>query len=255
MDTGQRQCPHNIITQADRWTSLSKLEALFYSACSYTLIWMLGWRRALSVQIYGMGIFAARHLTEEHPAFSFQVEGGRAASVAEDSRGSEDCKQDTGAADNYEHRAHSPSHQAPGHLLDREAVRGEEQRDAGRWQLQRSCRSYKTILIKSLSISIDIFILGLVIISLFILGICAIIWLDKGALTPKSFTNIELLFQNLPFFKKNSCPKAYRCKWEFYLDSVSVSKRSPSPNSELKSKELRQDPDIQRFNTQLFIQK
>ena len=59
MDTGQRQCPHNIITQADRWTSLSKLEALFYSARSYTLIWMLGWRRALSVQIYGIGISAS----------------------------------------------------------------------------------------------------------------------------------------------------------------------------------------------------
>ena len=72
MDTGQRQCPHNIITQADRWTSLSKLEALFYSARSYTLIWMLGWRRALSVQIYGMGISAAGSAMVSHFKFSIR---------------------------------------------------------------------------------------------------------------------------------------------------------------------------------------
>ena len=45
------------------------------------------------------------------------------------------------------------------------------------------------------------------------------IWLDKGALTPKSFAKIVCLILNLSFFKINSCPRTNLCKteeWDYY---------------------------------------
>ena len=43
----------------------------------------------------------------------------------------------------YEHIPPAIRPLTPGHLLDREALRGEQIRGAGQWQLQRSCQDFK----------------------------------------------------------------------------------------------------------------
>ena len=78
----------------------------------------------------------------------------------------------------------------------------------------------KKILIKS-----SLFMFNLILVSptLFFPGFCAIILLEKGALTPKSFAIIVRLSQITLIFKINSCPKTNL----FQTEEWDVNKQAP----------------------------